>query len=123
MAFPQTRLTLIQRLASGGSDEDWHRFLRDYWGPICRFALRWGARNLDDAEEVASHTVAVIWENRLLGRWMSNRSAKLRSLLCAVVRNVLSNWNRMRAGRQRMSEELVRGGLGPSRKASAFCTG
>ncbi len=108
MAFPQTQLTLIQRLASGGSDEDWRRFLRDYWGPICRFALRWGASNLDAAEEVASHTVAVIWENQLLGRWMSHRSARLRSLLCAIVRNVLSNWNRVRAGRQRMSAELVR---------------
>jgi RNA polymerase sigma factor (sigma-70 family) len=108
MAFPQTRLTLIQRLASGGGDEDWRRFLSDYWGPICRFALRWGARNLDEAEEVASHAFAVIWENRLLDRWVSNRSARLRSLLCAVVRNVLSNSGRVRAGRQRMSEEVVR---------------
>ena len=108
MTFPQTRLTLIQRLVSGGSDQDWRRFLADYWGPICRFALRWGARNLDDAEEVASHTFTVIWENRLLDRWVSNRSAKLRSLLCAVVRNTLSNWNRVRATRQRLSEELVR---------------
>jgi len=108
MSFPQTRLTLIQRLASGGNDEDWRRFLEDYWGPVCRFALRWGARNLDDAEDVASHTFAVIWENQLLNRWVSNRSAKLRSLLCAVVRNVLSNWNRVRANRQRLAPELVR---------------
>ncbi len=108
MAFPQTQLTLIQRLASGGSDEDWRRFLRDYWGPICRFALRWGAGNLDEAEEVASYTVAPIWENQLLRRWMSSRSAKLRSLLCAVARDVLSNAGRVRAGRQRLSEELVR---------------
>lgn len=108
MAFPQTQLTLIQRLTSGGSDEDWGRFLRDYWGPICRFSLRWGARNLDEAEEAASHTFAVIWENRLLDRWVSNRSAKLRSLLCAVARNILSNSDRRLAGRQRMSEELVR---------------
>lgn len=108
MAFPKTQLTFIQRLASGGSDEDWRRFLRDYWGPICRFALRWGAKNLDEAEEVASHTFAVIWENGLLDRWVANRSAKLRSLLCAVVRNVLSNSSRVRASRQRLSEELVR---------------
>ena len=89
MNFPQTRLTLIQRLASDGKDEDWQRFLADYWGPVCRFAMRWGARDLDDAEEVAGHTFAVIWENRLLDRWVSSRSAKLRSLLCAVVRNTL----------------------------------
>ncbi len=108
MAFPPTQLTLIQRLASGGSDEDWRRFLSDYWGPVCRFALRWGAKDLDDAEEVASLTVAVIWENQLLGRWVSHRSAKLRSLLCAVVRNVLSNRTRVQAGRQRLSDEVVR---------------
>jgi DNA-directed RNA polymerase specialized sigma24 family protein len=63
---------------------------------------------LEEAEEAASHTVAVIWENQLLGRWMSNRGAKLRSLLCAVVRNVLANSSRLRASRQRMSEELIR---------------
>ncbi len=44
MSFPQTRLTLVERLASGGSAEAWQTFLGDYWGPIRRFALRWGAR-------------------------------------------------------------------------------
>ena len=29
MAFPQTRVTLIQRLASGGSEEDWGQFSGD----------------------------------------------------------------------------------------------
>lgn len=80
MSFPQTRLTLIQRLATGGSEEDWRCFLQDDWGPICRFSLRFGARNLDDAEEVASQTFEVFWEKRLLARWMSQRSAKLRTL-------------------------------------------
>jgi DNA-directed RNA polymerase specialized sigma24 family protein len=108
MAFPQTQLTLIQRLSSGGSERDWRRFFEDYWGPLCRFAIRWGARDSSEAEEIASHTLAVIWENRLLERWVSNRAARLRSLLCAVVRNELSNWNRVRAGRQRISEEVVR---------------
>jgi RNA polymerase sigma factor (sigma-70 family) len=107
MSFPQTRVTLIQRLASGKSDQDWRQFLDDYWGPICRFALRWGAHSLDEAEDVAAHTFAVVWENQLLGRWVANRSAKLRSLLCAVVRNVLSNWNRVRANRQRLAAEVV----------------
>lgn len=81
--------------------------MKDYWGPICRFALRWGASNLDEAEEVASHVFVVLWENRLLTRWVANRASKLRSLLCAVVRNTLSNWNRVRAGRQRMSADVV----------------
>ena len=53
MVFPQTRVTLIQRLASGGSEEDWGQFLSDYWGPVCRFSLRWGVGTVDDAEDVA----------------------------------------------------------------------
>ena len=107
MSFPQTRLTLIQRLASGGSEEDWHAFLQDYWGPVCRFSLRFGAQNLDDAEDVASRTFEALWENRLLVRWVSNRSAKLRTLLCSVVRNVLSNRNRVKANRDRLARELA----------------
>lgn len=107
MTFPQTRLTLVGRLASGGSPEDWGRFLKDYWGPVCRFALRFGAKNLDDAEDVASQTFEVIWENRLLVRWVSNRSAKLRSLLCSVTRKTLANRNRRHANRQRLFDELL----------------
>jgi RNA polymerase sigma factor (sigma-70 family) len=107
MSFPQTRVTLVERLAAGGTEEDWQGFLKDYWGPICRFALRFGARDLDDAEDVASQTFEVLWEQRLLVRWASNRSAKLRTLLCSVVRNILSHWNRVRAGRQQRQEDLA----------------
>jgi hypothetical protein len=49
MSFPQTQLTFVQRLAAEGAVEDWQRFLRDYWGPICRFSMRFGAANLTDA--------------------------------------------------------------------------
>ena len=91
MSFPSTRLTLIHRLAEGGSEDDWARFLKDYWGPLCRFCLRHGARDLDEAEDVASQTFEVVWTNRLLDRWRSNRSAKLRALLCGVVRHLLAN--------------------------------
>jgi RNA polymerase sigma factor (sigma-70 family) len=107
MGFPETHLTLIQRLASGGAEEDWQVFLQDYWGPICRFSLRWGARDLDGAEDVASETFKVLWEQRLLVRWASNRSAKLRTLLCGVVRNILSHRNRVRASREQKQEDLA----------------
>ncbi|MCH5375194.1 MAG: hypothetical protein JJ992_14575, partial [Planctomycetes bacterium] len=96
MSFPETRVTLIQRLASGGSEEDWSQFLRDYWGPICRFSLRFGALNVDEAEDIASETFAVMWEKRLLDQWMTNRTAKLRTVLCAIVRHVLSHRKRAR---------------------------
>jgi DNA-directed RNA polymerase specialized sigma24 family protein len=61
-------LTLVQRLASGGTEEDWQGFLKDYWGPVWRFSLRFGARNLDEAEDAASETFEVLWEQRLLVR-------------------------------------------------------
>ena len=107
MGFPQTRLTLIQRLTSSSAEEDWQSFLKDYWGPICRFSLRWCARNLDDAEDVASETFEVLWEQRLLVRWVANRSAKLRTLLCCVVRNILSHRNRVRASREQRLCDLA----------------
>ncbi|MGH7192963.1 MAG: RNA polymerase sigma factor, partial [Candidatus Saccharimonadales bacterium] len=108
MSFPQTRLTLIQRLAAGGSEDDWRTFVRDYWGPVCRFALRWGAANAADAEDVAVETFEVLWHNRLLVRWVSNRSAKLRTLLCGVVRNNLANRGRVQAGRDRIFRDLAK---------------
>ena len=39
MAFPDTRQTLIQRLATTSGEDDWRQFLNDYWGPVCRFAV------------------------------------------------------------------------------------
>jgi DNA-directed RNA polymerase specialized sigma24 family protein len=107
MSFPETRLTFIERLASGGSEEDWRDFMQDYWGPVCRFALRWGAPSLADAEDVSSQTFEVLWENRLLVRWVSNRSARLRSLLCGVVRKILANRGRTWESRQRLGRELA----------------
>ncbi|MGQ9575187.1 MAG: RNA polymerase sigma factor [Thermoguttaceae bacterium] len=107
MGFPDTRLTLIQRLAAGGTEADWRQFVNDYWGPVCRFALRWGARSPEDAEDIAIQTFEVLWQGRLLVRWVVNRSAKLRSLLCGVVRNLLANQGRVRAGRQRLAQELA----------------
>lgn len=97
MAFPATPLTLIERLADGGSQDDWKAFADDYWGPVCRFALRWGAGNLTNAEEVAAETFKVVWESQLLRRWAANRSARLRSLLCKVSRNILANRSRAAA--------------------------
>jgi DNA-directed RNA polymerase specialized sigma24 family protein len=43
--------------------------------------------------------------NQLLARWVLRRSARLRTLLCTVVRNVLANDARVRAGRERLVRE------------------
>ena len=107
MSFPETRLTLIQRLATLGRAEDWGVFLREYWGPVCRFALRSGAGQLSDAEDVASQTFEVLWESQLLVRWAAQRTARLRSLLGSVTRKILANRQRVRAGRQRLIDEIA----------------
>lgn len=107
MSFPETRLTLVQRLASAGSEDDWRTFLGDYWSPVCRFALRRGAANLDDAEDVAAQTFQVLWENRLLARWTADHSARFRTLVCDVVRKILANSRRVQANRQRLARDFV----------------
>ena len=34
MNFPQTRLSLIHRIAQDGKDDDWRQFMNDYWDPV-----------------------------------------------------------------------------------------
>lgn len=102
MAFPNTRLTLIQRLATQSDNADWNEFLRDYWGPVCRFAQWQGGLSHEDAEDIASATFEVIFKNNLLQKWVTDRNAKLRTLLCVVSRNLISNHLRVREGRKRL---------------------
>jgi len=101
MSFPETRHSLIKRIVTDSLEDDWRQLLGDYWRPVCRFAARGGKLNIDDAEDVASLTFEAIIRNQLLSRWISNRQSKLRTLLCAVTRNVLSNINRVREARER----------------------
>lgn len=103
--FPETRHTLIRRLADSGSESDWRQFLSDYWRPVCRFSARWGRLGLDDAEDVASTTFVVLLEGNLLKRWIVAPQSKLRTLLCSVVRNVISNRARVQSGRERILAE------------------
>jgi RNA polymerase sigma factor (sigma-70 family) len=105
MAFPETRHTLIQRLAQGGEPADWRAFLDDYWGPLCRFARRRGRLSAPDAEDVAAQTLEAVIRNKLFIRWSAHRTAKLRTLICTVVRNVISNRARVSSGRERIVRE------------------
>lgn len=109
MSFPQTRLTLIRRLAGGGNDTDWRDFLDDYWPPLRAFAMRWGNLSLADAEDVAAETLQAIVKNQLLDRWQAHRAARLRTLLCSVARNVISNRARVEQGRNRILRGLAQG--------------
>ncbi len=105
MSFPQTSKTLIFRVVTEGNERDWHRFLSDYWLPVCRFAQQRANLRIEDAEDVASETFEAILRNQLLKRWASDRSSKLRTLLCTVVRHVLGNRARVQKGRQRLLAE------------------
>ena len=102
MSFPKTRHTLIQRIVTTGEEEDWRQFLSDYWRPVCRFAAIWGKLGVDDAEDVAATTFLAVISGNLLERWAANRTAKLRTLLCTVIRNTLSNRARVSVGRGRL---------------------
>lgn len=102
MSFPQTRHTLIFRIAAGGDDSAWREFLDDYWEPVCRFVASRGSLKRHDAEDVAAQVVEVFVRNRLLARWADAPVAKLRTLICTVVRNVLSNRARVQGSRARI---------------------
>ncbi|MCR4412255.1 MAG: hypothetical protein NUV77_07500 [Thermoguttaceae bacterium] len=107
MSFPPTRLTLIQRLASTGTAEDWRVFVRDYWGPVCRFVLRCGCLSLANAEEVAAETFSALWQGRLLVRWVEQRVSRLRTLICSVVWRILANRKRNDDHRHQLLGELA----------------
>src|SRR5262249_24423113 len=96
----------IQRLSASSAEADWRQFLNDYWGPVCRFAAGRASLSAADAEDVASLTFEVLLTNRLLARWVLNRSAKLRTLPCSVVRNILSHAARVHSGRERILREI-----------------
>src|SRR5687767_550262 len=107
MNFPETRNTLIARLASGGTESDWQQFAADYWGPVVRFAGRIGRIPLDQAEDIAGELFLVLLRSPLLVRWQQAPSAKLRSLLCAIARNLLSNRQRIEQNRRRLLQNAV----------------
>ena len=49
----------------------------------------------------------MLWESRLLVRWIANHTARLRTLLCSVARKTLANRQRVRAGRERMARDAA----------------
>jgi DNA-directed RNA polymerase specialized sigma24 family protein len=108
MSFPQTRETLIYRVATKGSEQDWFQFLSDYWLPTCHFAQQQDRLHIEDAEDVAAETFEAVLRDQLLARWVLNRTSKLRTLLCTVVRHILANRARVRKGRRRLLRKKAR---------------
>lgn len=106
MTFPETRHTLILRIASGGGDADWREFLADYWEPVCRFVRHRGNLRSHDAEDISAQVFETLLRKQLLLRWSDSPVAKLRTLLCTVARNALSNRNRIDANRAQLLAEM-----------------
>jgi RNA polymerase sigma factor (sigma-70 family) len=103
MTFPETRLTFIRRLAQDSGAADWQQFVDTYWRPILRFARQWGAIQHSDAEDIASSTFEVLIRNKLLAKWSEHPNAKLRTLLCAVVRMQIANHHRKKSNQESQS--------------------
>src|SRR5262245_58988204 len=127
MNFPETRKTLIARLAGGGTDSDWQQFAVDYWRSVVRFAERVGRIPLDQAEDIAGELFLVLLRSTLLNRWQQAPSAKLRSLLCAIARNLLTNRQRIEQNRRRLLQHAVADGdlcacpAGGGEESHTFC--
>lgn len=114
MGFPETRLTLIKRLTTEGLEQDWRTFHDDYWGAVCRFAMRWRGLSVDDAEDVAAEAFQAILTNDLLVRWHEHRTAKLRTLICGVAKNIMANRARVAGGRRQVLQDLAAKGELPT---------
>ena len=96
MSFPETRLSLIRRLAGDAAASDWQDFLADYWGPVCRFAQARASISSHDAEDVTAQVFQTLWESDLLERWNGNQAARLRTMDSRGLRSSL--WGRLRSG-------------------------
>src|SRR5262245_49962171 len=110
MNFPETRKTLIARLAGGGTETEWQQFVIDYWRPVVRFAGRVSRIPLDQAEDIAGELFLILLRSNLLNRWQQAPGAKLRSLLCAIARNLLSNRQRIEQNRRRLLQNAAADG-------------
>ncbi len=98
--FPQTRQSLIQRIVDNHESAEWKIFLDDYWGPIVRFAARRGRLSIPDAEDITAEVFIILLSANLLSRWLKDRRSKLSTMLCAVVKNMISNRARVQSGRE-----------------------
>lgn len=91
MAFPETRVSLIRRIVTSGDAAFWDQFVAGYWRATCRFAMRIGNLQWNDAEDVASQVFEVIVRKSLLQSWLAKPEARFKTLLCTVVRHVVHN--------------------------------
>jgi RNA polymerase sigma factor (sigma-70 family) len=100
-------MTLIHRIAAGGDSSAWQQFLGDYWRPICLFAMQIGAMRWEDAEDIASDAITVLRRKELLEQWLQNQQARFKTLVCTVVRNLVSNWQRSDQARTRRMKDYA----------------
>lgn len=105
--FPQTRQTLIQQIVASREAPEWKTFLDDYWGPVVRFAIRTGNLKTQDAEDITAEAFKTLVSADLLSRWLKDRRSRLSTMLCVVVRNMISNRARVQSGREKIMDEIT----------------
>jgi RNA polymerase sigma factor (sigma-70 family) len=101
-SLPETRYTLLARLADTGDAAAWHEFAEIYEPAVVRFAKRRGLQE-SDACDVAQETLAAVAKS--LARWSersgqsssSRQGTSFRAWLYAVARNIAVN--RLQRGR------------------------
>lgn len=100
-SLPETRYTLLARLADTEDAAAWHEFAEIYEPAVVRFAKRRGLQE-SDARDVAQETMAAVAKS--LSRWTekseghsTRRETSFRAWLYAVARNIAVN--RLQRGR------------------------
>lgn len=101
MINPQTRASLILRLADPADDLAWTEFLQIYEPLLFRLASRWGLQDAD-AREVVQETLLAVSKSIPAYRSRPHTGA-FRGWLAVITRNKLADHLAKRAGQERGS--------------------
>ena len=93
-SFPETRASLILRIADRGDNQAWGEFVRLYQPAIYQLACRRGLQHAD-AEELAQEAMLAV--SRAVQMWTPDpRRGKFRSWLARVTQNLWINFRSRR---------------------------
>ena len=98
MSFPTTRWTVIDA-ARSGDERAWEEFAARYQVPLRRL-LRQRGLSSEDAEDLAQEVFLVLFRSGVLLE-AQPAHGRFRSLLCALARNIVSDWRKRRGALKR----------------------
>jgi RNA polymerase sigma-70 factor (ECF subfamily) len=86
---PETRASLLVRLADRADQEAWHEFAQIYTPVVYRLAVRKGLQHAD-AEDLAQQVLTAV--SKAIGRWQADPTrAKFRTWLHRIAQNLIIN--------------------------------